>query len=182
MDSLNFFFGLKAMRTPEVLEEPLPGTAIVYMSKHGTTQKVALLIKMRLEEENTIIIDLNEQKTIDLSQYERVIIGGSIHMGRIQKEIKAFCLKNMETLKWKELGLFLCCMHDGMEAVEQFNFAFPSELRAAAKSKAMVGYELHYDRMNFLDKAMTKRITGTAEFRSHINQEEVNRFVNELKQ
>lgn len=182
MDSLNFFFGLKAVRTPEVLDTPLSGTAIVYMSKHGTTQKVALLMEELLKEEKVTLVNLEEQEPIDLSGCDRVIIGGSVHMGKIQKEIQAFCMKNLPLLKSKSLGLFLCCMYEGVEAEEQFDFAFPDELRAVAKSKALMGYELYFDRMNFIEKAMTKKITGLQEFTSHIHHEELTRFINELKQ
>lgn len=182
MDSLNFFFGLKAVRTPQVSYTPISGTAIVYMSKHGTTRKVALLMKELLKEEKVTLINLEEEEPVDLSGCDRFIIGGSVHMGKIQKEIQAFCLKNMPILKAKPLGLFLCCMYEGVEAEEQFNFAFPDELRAAAKSKALMGYELYFDRMNFIDKAMTQKMTGFQEFTSHIQHGEITRFVNEVVQ
>lgn len=133
-------------------------------------------------EEKVTLINLEEQEMVDLNDCENVIIGGSVHMGKIQKEIQAFCLKNMPLLKLKNLGLFLCCMYEGMEGEEQFNFAFPDELRAAAKSKALVGYELYFDRMNFIEKAMTKKITGFQEFTSHIHHDQLTRFVYELRQ
>jgi hypothetical protein len=44
MDRFNFFFRLKATKTPDLTEKHVSGTAIIYMSKHGTTQKVAMLI------------------------------------------------------------------------------------------------------------------------------------------
>ena len=182
MNSLILFFGFKAVKDQKVQDQPITGTAIVYMSKHGTTNKVALLIKQLLVDENINLINLDKQTTPDLSQCTRIIIGGSIHIGMIQKKIKLFCQENQAMLKSKPLGLFLCCMYDGDKATEQFNNAFPEELRAAAKTKALMGYELNFDCMSLIDRTITKKITGYSEVRSQINQEELNRFIRELKQ
>jgi len=182
MNNLILFFGFKSVKTQKIQEQPITGTAIVYMSKHGTTNKVALLIKELLVEEDVTLINLDQQTIPDLSQCTRIIIGGSIHIGMIQKKIKLFCTQSQALLKSKQLGLFLCCMYEGDKATEQFNNAFPEEIRAAAKSKALMGYELQFDRMNLIDRTITKKITGYSKFRSQINQDELNRFVRELKQ
>lgn len=181
MDSLNFFFGLKAVKTSAVLDKPVSGTAIVYTSKHGTTQKVALLIKELLMEEEVTLINLNDRETVDLSQCKRIIVGGSIHMGQIPKSLHTFCCRHAELLQSKPLGLFLCCMYEGQKAAEQFNNAFPEDIRKSAASKALMGYELYFDRMNRIERMMTKKITGLSDFKSQINHNELNRFVKELK-
>ena len=182
MNSLILFFGFKSVKTQNVQEQPVTGTAILYMSKHGTTHKIALLIKELLVEEDITLINLDKQTTRNLNQCTRIIVGGSIHIGRIQKKIQLFCLQNQAVLKSKPLGLFLCCMYEGDKATEQFNNAFPEEIRAAAKSKALMGYELYFDRMSLIDRTITKKITGYSEFRSQINHNELNRFVDEMKQ
>ncbi|MGE5395675.1 MAG: flavodoxin domain-containing protein [Candidatus Saccharibacteria bacterium] len=181
MDRLNFSFGRKATKTPDLTEKPLSGTAIIFMSKHGTTQKVALLIKQLLMDENITLVDLDKQEKVDLTWCERVIIGGSIHMGQIQKPVQSFCQQYAATLKSKKLGLFLCCMYEGEKAIEQFNNAFPEDILAAAHSKALLGYELNFERMNIIERAITKKITGHTESMSHINQQELNRFIEELR-
>lgn len=181
MSSLNFFFGPKTTKPPEPADKPIYGTAIIYMSKHGTTKKVALLIKELLMVEDINLIDLELQNRVDLTHCERVIIGGSIHKGQIQKPIQNFCRQHAGVLTSKKLGLFLCCMYDGEKAAEQFNNAFPEEILAVAQSKALLGYELYYEKMNMVERALTKKITGNTESISHINQQELNRFIEELR-
>lgn len=181
MSSINFFFGPKARKTPDLAEKPLSGTAIIFMSKHGTTQKVALLIKELLMAEDVNLIDLGLQEKVDLTNCERVVIGGSIHMGQIQKPVQNFCRQYAGVLTSKKLGLFLCCMYEGEKAAEQFNNAFPEEILAAAQCKALLGYELNFDRMNIVERALTKKITGHTESMSHINQQELNHFIEELR-
>ena len=173
---------MKAKKTSKDQRKAITGTAIIYMSRHGAAHKVASLIKELLMDKDTTLINLEIHKTADISKCSRIIVGGSIHMGKIQKEIHSFCERNKSILMTKQYGLFLCCMYDGDKATEQFNNAYPEEIRAAAKSKALMGYELNFDRMNLVERAMTKRISGFSEFTSKINHDELNRFVKEINQ
>jgi menaquinone-dependent protoporphyrinogen oxidase len=181
MDYLNLFFGFKSKKRSTGPEKFSTGTAIVFMSMHGTTYKVACLIKDLLNENSTILIDLEKEKTPDLSLCSRIIIGGSIHLGEIQKEIKLFCENNKAILLSKQYGLFLCCMYDGDKATEQFNNAYSEIFRTNAKSKALMGYELNFDRMTLAQRNITKNMTGFSGFMSKINFDELNRFVKEMK-
>lgn len=181
MNRLNFLFRFKATITPDLSEKSISGTAIIYMSKHGTTQKVAMLIKELLMDDDVTLVDLDKRESIDLTYCERVIIGGSIHMGQVQKPVQTFCQEYATVLKTKKLGLFLCCMYEGEKAIEQFNNAFPEDILAAAHSKALLGYELNFGKMNLVERALTRKITGYTESTSHINQQELNRFIEELR-
>src|SRR4051812_28007724 len=102
---------------------------IVYCSSHGTTEKAVRFLRECLEGE-VLAVELKREKVkFDLSNFDTIIIGGSIHAGNIQRKIKQFITHNFDTLLEKEVGLFLCCMLDGETAIEQFNHAFPQELR-----------------------------------------------------
>lgn len=78
MDSLNFFFGLKAVSTPYVSDMPISETAIGNMSKHETTPKVASPRKELLKEEKITISNLQEQQSIDLGGSDRAILGSLV--------------------------------------------------------------------------------------------------------
>ena len=68
-------------------------TVIVYASSHGTTAKVANLIREKLDSTSIQILNLKDKPNIDLSNYETVIIGGSVHAGSIKSEVKKFINK-----------------------------------------------------------------------------------------
>lgn len=76
MDSLNFFFGLKAVRTPYVSDMPISGTTIGNMSKQDTAFKEASLEKELLKEEKVIHINLEEKHPVDFSVSDSIISGG----------------------------------------------------------------------------------------------------------
>lgn len=65
MDSLNFFFGLKAVSTPYVADMPISETAMGNMSKHETTSKVASLRQELLKEEKITLINQEKQPVND---------------------------------------------------------------------------------------------------------------------
>ncbi|MFD1637988.1 flavodoxin domain-containing protein [Evansella tamaricis] len=131
-------------------------TLVVYCSSHGTTEKAARLLRSELNSE-TYLIDIKKEKLLsDINNYDAIIIGGSIHMGNIQGKIKQFIKKHHDVLLSKKLGLFLCCMHEGELAKEQFEKAFPESLRKVAVTTGLFGGELLLSNMNFLEKNRSK--------------------------
>lgn len=154
-------------------------TAIIYISKHGTTEKVARQIAEKLKIEENDIINFRKDRNPDITNYERVIIGGSIHAGMVQRRVKDFCEKNLDTLMNKEVGLFLSAM-DKDRYEEEFNNAFPEKLRNHCKAKAVTGGEFNFEKMNFLEKAIVKKVGNVDKSVSDINYQEIERFTNEL--
>lgn len=156
-------------------------TVIIYISKHGTTEKVARIIADKLESGKTEFVNLSKEKLIDIETFDRIIIGGSIHMASVHKKIKKFCESNNSTILKKTLGLFLCCMETGEKSVEQFENAFSEDLRRHASSTALLGYEYNLDKMNFFERILVKKISGSKKSISEIDYNEIARFVNELE-
>lgn len=152
-------------------------TAIVFISKHGTTHTVADQIAQKLQDKGITLIDLAKEKAVHIDTYDRLILGGSIHMGQVHKKTKAFIDQHHTDLLKKDLGLFLCCMEEGEKAQEQFILAFPSELREHAKSTGLMGYEYLLEKMGFLEKIMVKKITGKDKSFSNINEKAIDEFV-----
>ncbi len=155
-------------------------TAIIYVSKHGTTEKVAQEIKNKIGDDKTQLFNLRANNKIDLTQFEQVIIGGSIHAGSIQTIIKDFCKNNANELTNKRLGLFICCMYEEEIATKQLENAYPEILRKHAKSLKVMGGEFLFDKMNFFEKMVIKKVTGAKETESKINQANIHSFVEEM--
>ena len=154
-------------------------TKIIYISKHGTTEKVAREIAKNLKVEEKDIVNLRKERNPDINRHERIIIGGSIHAGMVQKRVKDFCEKNMDILLNKEVGLFLSAM-DKDRYEEEFNNAFPEILRNHSKASAVTGGEFNFEKMNFLEKAIVKKVGNVEESVSEINYSEIEKFVKEF--
>lgn len=162
-------------------------TLIVYGSKHGTAKRCAEILSDRLKGE-VEIYNVKDGKIPAAGQFDNIIVGGSIYAGLIQKEIKEYCQKNIEIIKQKRAGLFICCMVK--DAVEnQIAAAFPQELLNAAVAKESFGGEFKFKEMNFFEKAITKMVgkslakndpvLAKADLKSNISmisEENINRF------
>jgi menaquinone-dependent protoporphyrinogen oxidase len=152
-------------------------TLIVYCSSHGTTEKAVQLLSQWMEGE-VLAVDLKKDKiTFDVSDYEFVIIGGSIHAGSIQGKIKSFIGKHYDELLTKKLGLFLCCWHDGETAIEQFDLAYPKELRKVSIANGIFGGEFLVSKMNFLERQIVKKVSGVTEDTSNLDTTAIMTFV-----
>lgn len=152
-------------------------TLIVYASFHGTTEKVAQMIASKLGD--ATLLNLKKSGPIDLTGYQQVLIGGSIHAGRIQRVITEFCQRNLIQLLKIRLGLFICAMNEPAYERE-FELAFPELLRNHAISKKVMGGEFVFERMNFIEKLLIRKIAGVSQSVSKIDEEAINQFVNDL--
>lgn len=150
-------------------------TLIVYCTHHGCTEKTAIELQEYLGF-GTRSCNLGKEKCPDPDKFDRIIIGGSIHAGSIQKKVKKFCSENLEVLKNKEIGLFICCMEQGEVARTQFENAFPEELRSVAKATACLGGEFNFEKMNFFEKMVVRKIAGVEQSVSRINHAELVAF------
>mgnify|MGYP001551561148 CR=1 FL=1 len=152
---------------------------IVYATTHGCTEKCAQTLSNQLQGSVTLN-NLKKQSPRDLSSYDTIIVGGSIHAGNIQGKVKRFCESNTKILKEKRLGLFLCCMEEGETAQKQFDKAFPAELRAHAQAVGFFGGQFDLDKMNTIYKFITKKVAGVTENVSKIKEDNITAFAAEM--
>lgn len=150
-------------------------TLIAYCSHHGCTEKTATELKQNLGS-GTELCNLKKDTIPELEEFDRIIVGGSIHAGRIQKKVREFCNKNMLLLLEKELGLFICCMEEGEGAQRELQQSFPEELLMTAKATAYFGGEFNFEKMNFLEKMIIKKVAHVEETTSNINHTSIRNF------
>ena len=149
-------------------------TLIVYGTKHGATEKCSKLLKDKLQGE-VAVVNAKKDNVPDITSFDNIIIGGSIYAGQIRKEIKNFCSKNLNELKGKRVGLFICGMND-KEVSTQLTNSFPEELLANATAKEYFGGEIIFKNMNFFEGFIMKKIAKADKDISKISEENINKF------
>lgn len=153
--------------------------AIIYDSKHGTTGKVARLIGERLDNEVDYIL-LKECPTPDIRTYDRIILGTSVYAGTPSRRVTLFCNKNRPLLVQKAIGLFICCMNKEQET-EEMNKAFPDYLQRLPIPKAILGGEFQFDKMNFIERFLTKKIGKVNASVSRLRYDAIREFTDKVK-
>ena len=78
-------------------------TAIVYATKYGSTKKAAEIIAEKLS--NCTLIDIHALPE-SFDEYDCVILGSYVHMGVLQRDIRAFALGQIRLLLQKKAGDF----------------------------------------------------------------------------
>ena len=122
------------------------------------------------------LVNLKKTINIDISKYEKIIIGSSVYVGKIHKEAKMFCENNFNELKDKEIVLFISCMKEGKEAEKQLKDNFPEELQDKALVTGVFGGAFKFDKMNFFERMIIKKISGNNKSYSNIIEENINEF------
>lgn len=154
-------------------------TAIIYASKHGTTNFVAQEIKNLLFDNEAVLFNLDHQDRIELNHYDRIIIGSPIYAGTSLPVVRKFIERNLLTLLQKEVGIFVCSMfHDKVD--KQITRGFPDLLRNHALSIKSMGGEYRFDEMNYIERLLVKKISGATGSVFEINFSNIELFVRGL--
>lgn len=130
---------------------------IVYASKSGTTESCARMLSNELD--NVDLVNL-EHTTPLISDYGTVIIGGSIRFGRVHPLVKTFMDQNLEELKQKRIGLFICCGFV-QDTEQHFLNNFPYSLLEQAVAIDSFGGEIRPEALGNFERFMAKLITKT---------------------
>ena len=154
-------------------------TVILYTTKYGTAAKCAGILKEKTSEE-TQIINLKESPDFNFKSYSSVILGASVYVEKIQKEMSAFCEKNREELLKKKVGLFICSGDTGT-AGKRYLKLFGSDIHNHATSKKLFGSEIYWKKMNPLEKLAMRIIKKSKGNSSDLEMTAINDFVSEMK-
>jgi len=156
-------------------------TLIAYATRYGCTEKCAKMLAERLK--GTVdICDLKKGKDVDPAAYDTVIVGGSMYMGRILKQVPAFLRKYAEVLKGKKTAYFLSAMAEKEVLKEELKNAFPEELRAGALAVACFGGECIISKLKPFHKFIFTKVAKSEEDKSTLNVEAIERFADALNQ
>ncbi|WP_080902809.1 flavodoxin domain-containing protein [Parabacteroides sp. Marseille-P3160] len=161
--------------------ESMNNTVIVFVSKYGTTEKVARLLAGRLGN-GVILISLMRNKKPDISSFDTIILGTSIYAGMPQKRMREFCKNNKEILLQRNIGLFICGMQPDSDSrdAEMVN-AYPESLRRQAKANAFLGGEFLFDKLNFFEKLVIRKVSKVTGSISAIDIKAVEEFAKKMK-
>ena len=85
----------------------MPSFLIIYSSTDGHTKVICERIINFLNDENLVeLVSLEDAKKIDLSNFEKIIIGASIRYGKHSKELYKFINLNKNILDQKQSAFF----------------------------------------------------------------------------
>lgn len=156
-------------------------TLIIYSTKTGTVEECVTELMDKLKGDITEVKIQRKAPKLDLSPYKQIIIGASIHAGKIQGAIKDFCQNYLDELKEKKLGLFLCCLTPPDEAKKYFKENFPLECVNNAQALGLFGAAVYFEKMNFIERFILKKITKKNKSYSLLNKNNIQEFAKQME-
>jgi menaquinone-dependent protoporphyrinogen oxidase len=149
------------------------------MTQQGCTEKAAQELAQLLPG-NKVLYNLYQHPDPNLEPFDTVIVGGSIHFGKIQAGVQRFCKEHHGELIYKNLGLFICCMETGETAKTEFENAFEEPLRRHAVAKGIFGGEFNLKKMTHFERMVIRYIANVRESTSNLDKEAIRQFANAL--
>ena len=127
---------------------------IAYDSKTGTAKDCAELLAKQFPHHSVQLSDLREGR-LDLSDFDFVIVGGSIRMGKFSKNMSGFINDEKDSLLGVGHAFFICCCIPD-EADKYIQKNIPEELRESAVITENFGGELRPERHRGIEKLFVK--------------------------
>ncbi|KUK21624.1 MULTISPECIES: flavodoxin domain-containing protein [Pseudothermotoga] len=151
---------------------------VAYDTYTGTTEKCAKILAEKFKEAR--IINLAKGYGVVLNEYDCVVVGSYVHAGKISKRVKKFCEKNIENLRGKKIGIFLCMLGEEKDFEEYVSRNFSSQFLDLVKAKDYFGGELNYERMNFVFRFILKLIVKNTKPKLGVREEKIENFAKQL--
>ena len=157
-------------------------TLIAYAGKYGATREACEELRNELTGEVTLV-DLGAGETADPADFDRVLVGGAIYAGALKEEAKTFLEEHQAVLQTVDLGLFLCGADEKEERRETFfRDNVPEDLLSHARVRGHFGHQFHFDRMNFFERMIVKKIVKVRKSEDKLDREAVKRFASAVEQ
>ena len=130
--------------------------AIVYATVGGTTRECAELLRKELKNHSVELFEIGKSEPI-LSDYELVVVGFPIIMGRAVKSARNYIKANREALKSIKTAYYICCGF--VDCFEEFaEKCIPQELRECAVEVSCLGGSLDPNRFKGLNRFVVKSV------------------------
>jgi menaquinone-dependent protoporphyrinogen oxidase len=101
---------------------------IVYGTRYGATANTSEVIADTLKQVGyeVKIIDAKKEKVQSISEFDLIIVGSGIQMGKWTSEPEEFIKKHQKELTTKKIGLFVSCgganpLSDGEKRTQEYN-------------------------------------------------------------
>ena len=144
---------------------------LLYATMEGQTEKIANKINANLGTEGCMVTMVNvskpEQiKAIDPSDFDLLVFGASVHIGKIEKPMIAFINHHVDSIKTKPRSLFVVLMAAASsdptsraKSLADISQYLDKTLQVSFANKEMIAGAIKYTQYNWFIKWVMKQIT-----------------------
>jgi len=148
---------------------------ILFTTKYGSVEKCGRILAKELDGE-TEIVNLKTDSIPKLADYDKIILGGSIYLGKTQSAISKFAEENIEALSSKKVGIYVNSGEPSEKKYVQIKNSFPAPIHDKAVAIGLFGDEITWEKCSFMDKLALRLIKKVTASYSNIDEKEISRF------
>ena len=167
----------------------------LYSSREGQTKKIFKFIDSELQGCECELRNLHEIDQVDLSLYDKVLVGASIRYGHLNKKLYQFIETHLEQLKRSKVAFFCVNLtarkEDQGKDTPEGSAYIQTFLKKSPWKPELIGVfagALYYPRYNWVDKMMIKFImtmtggeTDTSKEVEYTNWQKVTLFAEKFR-
>ncbi len=154
--------------------------AIIYASRRGGTQLFVERLQKELGADHCELFDLKANPSPDIAPGTIRVLGGPVYAGNMLEDVKKYCESHEQALLQCRLALFMCGMNEPAFA-EQLKNAFPEKLQQHAFCVKAVGGAFNFERLNWFERFLVKRISGVKKSTVHYLEDNIEVLVSAVK-
>lgn len=159
----------------------MPGkVAVIYASRRGGTRLFVERLQQELGAAQCELYDLKENPSPVIDSSAIRVVGGPVYAGNMLEEVKKYCESQQQALLQSRLALFMCGMNEPAFA-EQLKNAFPEPLQQHAFCVQAVGGAFDFDKLNWFERFLVKRISGVRKSTVHYLEDNIGALVGAVK-
>jgi len=148
---------------------------IVFTTKYGSVEKCARILAKELNGD-TKIVNIKTDTIPELDNFDKIILGGSVYVGKIQSALTTFAEENIGLLTSKVVGIFVNSGDPSERKYLQIKNSFPAEIHDKAVAIGLFGDEITWEKCSFIDKLALRLIKKVTSGYSNIDEKEISRF------
>lgn len=130
-------------------------TLILYSSKYGTAQRFAQTVSENMK--TPVTVSDIESFSGKIEDFDTVVMGSCIYMGKIRKPLKKFIVNNLEILKKRKL-VFFAAGGVEKEYINTIMKEIPSDLTVLNPSIHYAGHVFDFTKMNFFERLVARAL------------------------
>lgn len=138
---------------------------VIYSTTDGQTKKICLKLQKVIEQHNhqVTIVPIEEESSIDLAQFDKIVIGASIRYGKHSPRISSFIEKNQVVLEGTPSAFFsvnVVARKSEKSKPEDNPYLqkFLKQLSWAPNQLAVFAGKIDYPSYSFFDRSMIRLI------------------------
>ena len=156
---------------------------VAYSTKSGTTKKCANMLADRIEEFADVVVCNLDGYDPGTMEYDAIVVGSSIRMGKIHKKARRYIAKNRVTFRVTPFAFFICNAY-AEDSEKYIHKNLPRDLVELAVATDSFGGEFHPEGLKGSEKVAVNMLVKNIEKTGRdigIDEKAIDRFAKQIK-